>query len=151
MKRGEVIGVNTAMILPAQGICFAIAIDTVKFVAGRLIKDGIIRRGYLGVAGQNVPLPRRVVRFHRLPVESGTLITSIEPRSPALQAGLFEGDIIVGYADMPVAGVDDLHRLLTDTRVDVRAPLLILRGTEILTLEVVPQDSNLAAAAPRRP
>jgi len=141
-SRGEVIGVNTAMILPAQGICFAIAIDTVKFVAGRLIKDGAIRRGYLGVAGQNVPLPRRVVRFHRMPVESGVFVTSVEKESPAARAGLLDGDIIVGYAEAPVAGIDDLHRLLTDRRVDVQAPLVVLRGTEIMTLQVTPQDQT---------
>src|SRR6266581_4618175 len=82
-SRGEVIGVNTAMILPAQGLCFAIAIDTAKFVAGRLIKDGTIRRGYLGVGGQNVQLHRRVVRQLQLPVDSGLLVLNVEPRSPA--------------------------------------------------------------------
>ncbi len=141
-SRGEVIGVNTAMILPAQGICFAIAIDTVKFVAGRLIKDGVIRRAYLGVAGQNVPLSRRVVRFHRLPVDSGILVTALEPRSPAAQGGLIEGDIIVGYDEAPVAGIDDLHRLLTETRVDVQAPLTVLRRAETITLQVIPRGST---------
>src|SRR5213592_1089061 len=103
-SRGDVIGVNTAVILPAQGICFAIGINTATFVAGRLIKDGRIKRGYIGVAGQNVPLPRRVVRFHDLPVESGILVASIEPGSPAQRAGLLEGDVIVGFAGQPVGG-----------------------------------------------
>src|SRR5213593_5112740 len=91
-SRGEVIGVNTAIILPAQGICFAIAINTAKFVAGRLIRDGKIKRGYLGVGGQTVPLPRRLIRYHQLPVETGILVVTVEPSSPAQQAGLVEGD-----------------------------------------------------------
>ncbi len=143
-SRGRVIGVNTAMILPAQGLCFAIAIDTVKFVAGRLIRDGVIRRGYLGVAGQNVPLPRRLTRFHKLPVESGILVVSLEPDSPALLAGLAEGDVIVGYGEAPVAGIDDLHRLLTDAQVGVRAPLTVIRRAEKQVFEIVPRESGRA-------
>jgi len=140
-SRGEVIGVNTAMILPAQGLCFAIAIDTAKFVAGRLIKDGTIRRGYLGVAGQDVPVLRRLARFHRLPVERGILVVSTEPGGPAQKAGLAEGDVIVGYGDRPVSGIDDLHRLLADARAGAPAPLTVLRRTEKIVLEVVPQDA----------
>ncbi|MBI4402091.1 MAG: trypsin-like peptidase domain-containing protein [Nitrospirae bacterium] len=139
--RGEVIGVNTAVILPAQGICFAIGINTAKFVAGRLIKDGKIRRGYIGVSGQNVPIPRRSVRHHALPVESGILVASIEPHSPAQRAGLLEGDVIVGYADQPIGGIDDLHRLLADERVGVRAPLTVIRRAEKIVLEIVPEES----------
>src|SRR6266581_3517096 len=97
-SRGEVIGVNTAVILPAQGICFAIGVDTAKLVAGWLIKDGKIRRSYIGVGGQNVKIHRRVVRFHGLPVESGLLVVSVEPGSPAQKAGLQEGDILVEFA-----------------------------------------------------
>jgi S1-C subfamily serine protease len=141
-SRGEVIGVNTAMIMSAQGICFAIAINTAKFVAGRLIKDGRIRRSYIGVAGQNVPLLRRVVRFYELPVESGILVVSIDDRSPAERAGLREGDVIVSYAGHGVAGIDELHRLLTDERVGERAPLVVIRRTEKLALEIVPQESR---------
>src|SRR6266436_8651251 len=91
-SRGEVVGVNTAVILPAQGICFAIGIDTAKVVAGRLIKDGRIKRGYIGVAGQNVPLVRHLVRRHTLPVTSGILVLSVEPHSPAQRAGVRPGD-----------------------------------------------------------
>ena len=139
---GEVIGINTAVILPAQGICFAIAINTAKFVAGRLIRDGKIRRSYIGVAGQNVPLHRRVVRFHRLPVEQGVLVVSVEGNSPAQKAGLQEGDLIVGYAAQPVSGIDDLHRLLTDERLGVRSQVTILRGTEKQLLWIVPEESR---------
>ena len=131
---------NTAVILPAQGICFAIGINTAKFVAGRLIKDGRIRRGWIGVAGQDVPLPRRVVRFHDLPVESGILVVSVEPGSPALRAGLLEGDVIVGFAGQPVAGVDALHRLLAEEKVGTRAPLTIMRRADKMSLEVVAED-----------
>ena len=94
-SRGEVVGVNTAVILPAQGICFAIAMSTAQFVAGRLIKDGRIRRSYLGVGGQNITLPRRLVRFYNLPVERGVVVVSVEPNSPAHQAGVCEGDVII--------------------------------------------------------
>jgi len=141
-SRGEVIGVNTAVILPAQGLCFAIAINTAKFVAGRLIKDGKIRRGYIGVGGQNVPLPRRLVRLHTLPVESGILVVSLEQNSPAQRAGLLEGDIIVGYDGQPLAGIDDLHRLLTETQVGVKSLLTILRRSEKIMLEIVPEESK---------
>ncbi|MGH8004450.1 MAG: S1C family serine protease [Limisphaerales bacterium] len=141
-SRGEVIGVNTAVILPAQGICFAIAVNTVKFVAARLIKEGKVRRSYIGVAGQNVPLHRRVVRFYGLPVESGVLVASVEPGSPAARAGLAEGDVIIGFDNQPVAGIDDLHRLLTEEQVGRKAHLTIIRRTERMELWVVPQEQK---------
>jgi S1-C subfamily serine protease len=142
--RGEVIGVNTAMILPAQGLCFAIAINTATFVAGRLIKDGRIRRGYIGVGGQNVPLPRRLVRLHALPVESGVLVVTVEPQSPALRAGLQEGDVIVAYGGQSIAGIDDLHRRLTEQQVDVQTSLTILRRGDRVELRVVPHEAAQA-------
>jgi len=138
---GEVIGVNTAVILPAQGICFAMAIDTVKFVAGRLIKDGKIARAFIGVAGQNVPLHRRVVRFHGLALDSAILVVSLEADSPAQRAGLQEGDLIVALDGQPVSGIDDLHRILTDARVGARATLTLLRGTAKLDLAIVPEEA----------
>jgi S1-C subfamily serine protease len=142
-SRGEVIGVNTAVILPAQGICFAIAIDTAKFVAGRLIRDGRISRSFIGLAGQNVPLPRRFVRFYNLAVESGVLVVSMEggeSDSPARRSGLLEGDLVIGFAGRPVAGIDDLHKLLTEERIGQRAQLEVIRGTERLTLHIVPAE-----------
>src|SRR5256885_5085372 len=110
-SRGEVIGVNTAMILPAQGISFATSIDTAKFVAGRLIRDGKVSRSYIGLAGQNVPLPRRIDRYYNLDVESGIFVVSFEGQSPARNGGLREGEIIVGFDYHPTAGIDDLHKL----------------------------------------
>src|SRR2546425_5548277 len=139
---GEVVGVNTAMILPAQGICFATSIDTAKFVASRLIRDGRVSRSYIGLAGQNVPLPRRIVRYYDLPVESGIMIISYDANSPARKAGALEGDIIVGFDDRPIAGIDELHKLLTEDRIGHKSPLVVIRGTEKLSLEVVPEESQ---------
>src|SRR5881628_3258627 len=133
-SHGEVIGVNTAVILPAQGLCFAIAINTAKFVASRLMRDGKIRRSYIGVAGQNVTLPRRLVRFHNLPRESGVLVVSLEQESPAQTGEVREGDVIIGYGTQTVAGIDDLHRLLTDEQVGVRVSLTIVRRAEKIQL-----------------
>ncbi len=141
-SRGEVIGVNTAMILPAQGICFATSIDTAKFVASRLIRDGKVSRSYIGLAGQNVPLPRRIVRFYNLAVESGILIVSFENDSPARKGGLREGDIIIGFDDHPTAGIDDLHKLLTEERIGRKSSLTVIRGTDKLTIDVKPEESQ---------
>ena len=136
--RGEVIGVNTAVIRPAQGICFAIAINTAKFVASRLIRDGRMTRSYIGVAGQSAPLHRRVVRFYDLAAESGVLVLSVEKRSPAEAAGLQEADVIVAFGATPIATVDDLHRLLTEEQVGKPTTLTVIRRTEKLALTVVP-------------
>jgi S1-C subfamily serine protease len=138
-SRGEVIGVNTAVILPAQGLCFAIAANTAQFVASRLIRDGRIRRSFLGVAGQNVPIARQIVRFYDLRVSNGILIASIEPNSPASQSELKEGDVIIGFADRDVESIDQLHRLLTEDRIGVSTPLVALRGTEKLAIHVTPR------------
>ena len=145
-SRGEVIGVNTAMILPAQGICFATSIDTAKFVASRLIRDGKVSRSYIGLAGQNVPLPRRIVRYYDLKVESGILVVSFEQNSPAREAGVREGDIIIGFDDRPTAGIDDLHKLLTEDRIGTTSSLLVIRGTQKLKLGVVPGESKTGAS-----
>src|SRR5689334_16186176 len=138
---GRVIGVNTAMIPMAQGLCFAIGINTAKFVASRLLRDGRIRRSYIGVEAQSTPLHRRLVRFYDLPQESGVVVVSVEASSPAQKAGLREGDVIVSFDGKPVAGVDDLHRLLTDARVGISSSLTVLRYTEKLVLNVVPEET----------
>jgi S1-C subfamily serine protease len=139
---GRVVGVNTATILPAQGICFAIGINTAKFVASRLLRDGRIRRSYIGVSAQTVPVHRRVVRFYDLPKEMGAVVVGVEENSPAKRAGLREGDVIVALEGHPVAGVDDLHRVLTDVRVGVSCALTVLRWTEKLELKVVPEEAR---------
>jgi len=141
-SNGKVIGVNTAVIRPAQGICFATAIDTAKFVAGRLIRDGRITRSFVGVAGQNVPIPRRIVRYYNLLVETAILIVSFEQNSPAQKAGLREGDLVIGFDGQPVGGIDDLHKLLTGERAGRLARVDLIRGTEKLEFSVVPQETR---------
>src|SRR5438309_9783510 len=139
---GTVVGVNTATIMGAQGLCFAIGINTAKFVASRLLSEGRIRRSYIGVSAQTVPLHRRVVRFYDLAKEMGAVVVGVEENSPAKRAGLREGDIIVALEGQPVAGVDDLHRLLTEVRVGVSCALTVLRWTEKLELKVVPEEAR---------
>jgi len=139
---GRVVAVNTATILPAQGICFAIGINTAKFVASRLLRDGRLRRSYIGVSAQTVPIHRRVVRFYNLPRETGVVVLSREENSPAQRAGVREGDVMVALEGHPVAGVDDLHRVLTDVRVGVSCSLTVLRYTEKLELQIVPEEAK---------
>jgi S1-C subfamily serine protease len=140
--RGEVIGINTAMILPAQGLCFAIASNTARFIAARLIRDGRIRRSYIGLAGQTVPIPRAVTRENQLAVTSGVFVVSVEPDSPAATAGLKDGDVVLAFAGAAVTGVDDLHRQLTEDRIGVPATLTILRAARRRQLTVVPAESK---------
>ena len=144
-SRGDVIGVNTATILPAQGICFATSIDTAKFVAGRLIRDGKISRSYIGVAGQNVPIPRRIVRFYQLAVDTAVLLVSFETNgnaSAAKEAGLLAGDLVIEFDGQPIRGIDDLHKLLTDERIGKSIPITVIRGAQKLTLSVVPKEAK---------
>ena len=139
---GEVVGVNTAMIRPAQGICFAIASKTAKLVAGWLIRDGRIRRGYIGVAGQNVPIHRRIVRFYGLPLETAVLVVSVEKTSPAARAGLREGDLIVAFNDQPIGSVHHLHKILVGEQIGVNSKLTVIRHTEKLELPILPAESR---------
>lgn len=141
-SRGDVIGVNTAMILPAQGICFATAINTAKYVAGRLIKDGKVKRSFIGVAGQNVPIPIALGRLHNLTQRSGIQVAGIENDSPASRAGVKEGDIIIGFGDHAITSIDELHRLLTEETVGVQATLTILREMSRQQLTIMPQESQ---------
>src|SRR6266581_1587065 len=138
---GEVVGVNTAMIRPAQGICFAIASNTAKLVAGWLIRDGRIRRGYIGVAGQNVPIHRRIVRFYGLPLETGVLVVSVEKKSPAERAGLREGDLIAAFNGQPIGTIHDLHKMLVGDQIGVPAKLVVIRHAEKLVLPILPAES----------
>ncbi len=141
-SNGEVIGVNTATIMGAQGLCFAIGINTAKFVASRLLTQGRIRRAYIGVEAQTVPLHRRIVRFYDLPKETGVIAVGVESGSPAHLAGLREGDVIIAFNSQPTAGVDDLHRLLTDVHVGATSSITVIRRTERLNLSIVPQESK---------
>ena len=140
--RGEVIGINTAMILPAQGLCFAIASNTARFVAARLIRDGCIRRSYIGVAGQNVPVPRALARAHQLAVSSGVLVVSVEPQSPAAAAGVREGDIILAFAGDPISAIDDLHRRLSEDCIAKPSALSVLRARDRRQITIVPVEST---------
>ncbi len=144
---GEVVGINTAIIGMAQGICFSISASTVEFVAARLIRDGMVRRCYIGVAGQNVPLPRRVVRFHELARETGVRIQSTAPDGAARAAGLTSGDVIVAVDGIPVGDIDELHRLMTEERVGKPVPVTLLRLSQKLEVAVTPRESPPRAAA----
>src|SRR5881409_2660069 len=140
-SRGTVVGVNTAVILPAQGICFAVAVSTVKLVVGQLIAYGHVRRTRIGVGGQNVSLPRLAVRAHRLIQPSGVLITTVEAGSPAAGAGLQPGDIIVAFDRQPVHGIDDLHRLLTSDRIVAATTVAAVRKAERLELPITAAET----------
>ncbi|MBI2870814.1 MAG: trypsin-like peptidase domain-containing protein [Candidatus Omnitrophica bacterium] len=138
---GEVIGVNTAIILPAQGICFAIPSQTAKYVASLLIKEGRIRRAFIGIGGQNVELPQQLVRSHDLAVSSGILVITVEPGSPAERAGLREGDILVAYDEQPVPGIDELHQLLTGSQIGLETSVTVIRHREKHNLVIIPRES----------
>ena len=136
---GRVVGVNTAMIPAAQGICFAIGINTANLVVPALIREGKVRRSRIGVAGQNVPLHRRIARFHGLSGESAVMVAAVEEGSPAMEGGVRAGDRIVSFAGQPVEGIDDLARLLTGERAGTPAPLMVVRGTDLVMLQVTPR------------
>jgi len=144
-SRGEVIGVNTAIIPMAQGICFATAIDTVKWVVLQILRHGKVRRGYLGIAGANMPLARRVARHFGLPNGGAVRVETVEAGSPAGQAGLEPGDRIVAYDRQAVETIDQLHRLLTGERIGMAAVITVIRGTHKLDLPI------RSAEAPGRP
>jgi S1-C subfamily serine protease len=139
-SNGRVIGVNTATIIAAQGLCFAVGIDTAKYVASQILLHGKVRRSWIGIEAQNVPVPRRLVYEYHLPVSSGVMATGIKGGGPAAAAGLNDGDVIVEFAGMPVDGIDELHRLLTADRAGTTQPLRCLRGVAIKELRIVPQD-----------
>jgi S1-C subfamily serine protease len=139
-SRGEVIGVNTAMILPAQGICFAIASNTAQLITGWLVREGRVRRSYVGIAGQTAPIHARLRRHYRLTQDRGVLVVGVEPGSPARLAGLREGDIIVAFKSEAVTGVDELLRKLVGAEIGVRSPMTVLRQTEKLEIALTPQE-----------
>jgi S1-C subfamily serine protease len=136
---GAVVGVNTATIIAAQGLCFAIGIDTVKNVVTQILQHGRVRRSTIGISAQNVPLPRKLVYAYKLPVSSGVMVTAISVDGPAARSELKEGDILVSFAGEPIAGIDDLHRLLTADRAGVPQPVLAVRGVSLVDVTVTPR------------
>jgi S1-C subfamily serine protease len=140
---GSVIGVNTAVIRGGQGIAFAVPINTAQRVVTALLRDGRVRRAVLGVSAQSTVIPRRLVIAHLLPSERAALISEVHPGSPADKAGLRAGDIVVDFAGTPVTGVDALHRELTGDRIDVPAPVRLLRNGEPRRVMVVPADPTV--------
>jgi S1-C subfamily serine protease len=137
---GRVIGVNTATILGAQGLSFAVGIDTAKYVVAQILQHGRVRRSSIGIAAQNVPIPRRLAYEYKLPMPSGVMATALSSNGPAASAGMEEGDVIVGFAAQPVGGIDDLHRLLTTERAGKPQNISLLRGTALRHLMIVPRE-----------
>jgi S1-C subfamily serine protease len=138
--QGRVIGVNTAIIAAAQGICFAIGSRTAEFIASWLIKEGRIRRAYLGVAGQDAPIHERVARFHQLQQRSGILVHTVEPGSAAAEAGVEPNDILLWLDHEELRSVHELHRLLVLREPNVRSRLTILRRHQLLHLWITPRE-----------
>jgi S1-C subfamily serine protease len=141
-SRAQVVGINTAVIPYAQGLCFAVPINTAKHVAAALIAHGKVSRSYIGVMGQNVAIPRRLVRFWKLGQTTGILAAGVEDGSPAAAAGLEEGDLLVTFAGQAVKDIDALHRLLTAERIGQAAAVEVLRGYERVELTVVPGEAR---------
>jgi len=137
---GEVIGVNTAVILPAQGICFAIASNTAQFVTGWLVREGRVRRSYVGIVGQTAPIHARLRRHYRLQQDRGVLVAGVEPGSPARLAGLREGDLIIGFKGQTIAGIDELVRKLVGAEIGIASALTVLRQADKLDLQITPQE-----------
>ncbi len=142
-SQGKVVGVNTAVITNAQGLCFAIAINTAKFVASDLITYGRVRRSYIGVEGQDVQLDRRTVRAHNLSVEKGVLVLSIVSGGPAGRAGVRAGDVIIGLDGVPLPGIDLLHKMLTEEKTGKTLLITVLRKSEKLMLGITPEESPI--------
>jgi len=138
-SRGEVVGVNTAVILPAQGICLAVPINTAKFLAVALIKDGFVRRGWIGVAAQNIDISTRLRRFHQIDNSGAVLIIGVEKNSPASRTGLREGDALISFNDTIINNVDDLHRLLLSVRTEQQAKVKVIRHDQLVELNIFPE------------
>ncbi len=139
-SNGNVIGVNTAVILPAQGLCFAVSSNLAAYVVGSLVLKGKVQRGYIGISAQTVPLNPRTVNYHQLPVKSGVLVQGVEPDGPAFNSQLLQGDIIVGLAEKPIHSIDDLHKNLNHEVIGQRIHLTILRQGVKTTVAVIPAE-----------
>jgi S1-C subfamily serine protease len=139
---GDVIGINTAVVAGAQGLCFAIASNTARLVAARLIRDGKVRRGYLGIVGHQTPIPRALARANRLAAPSGVIVASVDRAGPAAAAGVVEGDIILAFAGRPIGGIDDLLRALTDDSIGVETEITVLRAGARRSLRIAASESQ---------
>jgi len=144
-SRGEVVGVNTAVIMGAQGICFAVAANTASFVLGELVRHGRVRRAYIGVAAQHAPISRRRRMFTSITQDSAVMVGTVEADSPAARAGIKFGDILLSLDGNTITGADDLVRTLTGETIGREVALDVLRGTERLTVKLTPQERKRAA------
>ena len=143
-SRGEVVGINTAVIMGAQRICFAVAANTASFVLGELVRHGRVRRAFIGIAAQQTAIPRRRRHAFGLVQEGAVMASTVEPDSAAARAGLKAGDLLIGLDGQTIAGADDLVRALTGEKIGREVALDVLRGTERLTVSVVPQERKRA-------
>ncbi len=139
---GAVIGVNTATIMGAQGLSFAVGIDTAKYVAAQILQHGRVRRSSIGISAQNVPVPRRLAYEYKLPLPSGVMVASLAPHGAAAVAGIEEGDVIIGFAAQSVGGIDDLHRLMTTERAGKPQNMSVLRGAVLKHFMIVPSERD---------
>jgi S1-C subfamily serine protease len=139
-SRGEVVGINTAVIMGAQGICFAVASNTASFVLGELVRHGRVRRAFIGISGQRTPLPRRLRHAAGLDQDSAVMVTAIEPASPAKRAGLAVGDIVIALDGQTITGADDLIRLLTGEKISRMVEIDILRSGQRQRISVTPEE-----------
>jgi len=146
-SKGEVIGINTAIISGAQGICFAVAANTANFVLGEMIRHGRVRRAWIGVGAGTIPLPRRAILRLALSQQTCSMITSVEPGSPAAEAGLMSGDMVIAVDGLPVAGTEDLVRLLDADRIGKTIPVDFLRNLQSRRLWIAPIERNAPIAA----
>lgn len=137
---GDVVGVNTAVIQGGQGIAFAVPSSTAARIISAILRYGRVRRSFLGVSGQDAVVPRRLSRAHGLSIDRGLAVTAVSDGSPAARAGVQAGDIIVGFDGVPVGGADDLHRLLTEDRINRAAGLRFLRAGADRSVEVEPSE-----------
>jgi S1-C subfamily serine protease len=147
-SRGEVVGINTAIISGAQGICFAVPVSTARLVIPQLIGEGRVRRGWIGVSGQSIRLSRRRMQLSHLSAPGAVLVTEVAPRSPADAAGLKPRDILVGFGEAVVGGIDDLQRLLTRDAIDRAARITIIRDGAPITRWIIPAEDSARHGAP---
>jgi S1-C subfamily serine protease len=146
-SRGEVIGINTAVIAGAQGICFAVASNTAQYVLSQILQHGRVRRGFIGVAAQTVAVPRRHARAAGIDNDFGAMITGTDPNGPAQAAGLMSYDIVVRLDGEPVTGVDDLIRMLNGDRIGCSVEVDVVRRGQLRSFRLQPAERQAAKAA----